>query len=205
MRRSRRRENDDRDTSCRLHAPTYVCRRCDLRDNVNSLVKGPAERNCRQVRKGEREEGGREREREREQNDRMRKKENEGKEIRPCRSLHMYTRTHAYIYYIVHHIYMYIHIYMTCIDVYIYTCVYVRGTGHVRLYTRCNEHVLFRLTLVQCLARVDPLSIPLYLYPSSDSGLASWQNKNVAGRESAMLPSRRLREERRRRRRQWRA
>lgn len=43
----------------RLHM--YVCRRCDLRDNVNSLVKGPAERNCRQAGRG-----GTERKREKE-------------------------------------------------------------------------------------------------------------------------------------------
>lgn len=184
MRRSRRRENDGRDTSCRLHAPTYVCRRCDLCDNVNSLVKGPAERNCKQVGEGGRRERGRAREKERDraQNDET-KREDKGKEIRPCRSLHMYARTHA-------------HIYRS-------SCTY----RYVRTGNRPCQAVysLQRTCIIQADTCAMPsegrsrsLSIPLCLYPSSDSRLASWRNKNAAGRESAVLPSRRLRERRRR-------
>lgn len=141
MRRSRRRrhprENDGRDTSCRLHAPTYVCQRCDLRDNVNSLVKGPAERNCRNE---EKREGKKKKERERAQGRNERKKGGRGERNTSVYDRYICKRdacTTVYMY-IVHRIHI---------------RRYVCGTVRVRPYTRCNGHVLFRLTLVQCLAR----------------------------------------------------
>jgi len=110
MRRSRRRrrrrhsrEKDGRDTSCRLHAPTYVCQRCDLRDNVNSLVKGPAERNCRNEEKRE----GEKREREREHKGETREKGGRGERNTSvydryickrdaCNSIYVYRSSYTY-------------------------------------------------------------------------------------------------------------
>ncbi|KAL0127893.1 hypothetical protein PUN28_003271 [Cardiocondyla obscurior] len=56
------------------------------------------------------------------------KRENEGKEI-PCRSLHMYARTHA-------HTYTYIYIY---IDIYVYIHIYLVHRVHIGI---CGEQAV---------------------------------------------------------------
>jgi len=80
----------------------------------------------------------------------------------------MRARMHTYMY-IVHRV----HIGM-----------YVRGTGRVKLYTRCNEHVLFRLTLVQCLARVDLVPFPS-LYASIPRRTRGWPRDEIKMRRDA--------------------
>lgn len=147
-------------TRPRVHASTYVRRRCDLRDNVNSPVKGPTTCNCTTSSDGrEREKAEwsfRETERTGYRAAKSVKRENEGKEIRSYRSycyICIRARVQVCISCASMHIHTHVHIDIS------YACT--RGTARVRPYTRCNGHVLFRLTLVQCLARVDP-ALPLF-------------------------------------------
>lgn len=108
----------------------------------------------------------------------------EGKEIRPYRSLYMYTRVCTYIHVAVH-IYTYVRTGNSpCQVVYSLqrTCIIQADTCAMPSDGRCPP---------------PPSSFRTFSSRPPDSELASWRNKNATGRESAVLPCRRRRRRRR--------